>query len=137
MKPEFYVIRLGRQRDPNKMMYGQQPQAQAVPRAARNQRGMLDNFVEAAGQPVVEGAGAVYENVQGFGQELRRDELRDPVISFTTREIAEVHAKELAAKNPKVLYGVLGVLAVYETGEAPVFEKEFNNAGELVLKEQA
>jgi len=130
MKPEFYVIRLGRQRDNTKPVLGQMPQA------PRGQRGFRNFDVGPAPEELVAAEpNPIYLEADGFGQELIRSELRDPVIVFSTQEIAEVHAKELATKNPKVLYGVLGVLSVYETGEAPVIEKTFNNAGELVLKE--
>ena len=130
MKPEFYVIRLGRQVDPNKPVIGHVPLNRELnmERARRVLRGF---------EPVEEGPPQVpepaFEGIEGYGQEISRGELRDPVIRFTTDEAAQAYAKEQAAKNPRVLFGVLTVTSVFETGEAPVIEKKFNQAGELVL----
>jgi len=128
MKPEFYVIRLGRQVDPNKPVIGQAPVHDGMERARRILRGF--DRVEDGPQPAPEPA---FEGIEGYGQEISRGELRDPVIRFTTDEAAQAYAKEQAAKNPRVLFGVLTVTSVFETGEAPVIEKKFNQAGELVL----
>ena len=130
MKPEFYVIRLGRQVDPNKPVIGQVPlnRENNMERARRILRGF---------EPVEEGPPQVpepaFEGIEGYGQEISRGELRDPVIRFTTDEAAQAYAKEQAVKNPRMLFGVLTVTSVFETGEAPVIEKKFNQAGELVL----
>lgn len=125
MKPEFYVIRLGRAVDPNKPVVGELPAlniAQAAPRRARD----LGQRPEREPEVQVE---------EGYGQELARSELKDPVIRFTTAEAAEKYAQSEAMKHPKVAYAVLGVLSVFETLEPTVIEKRFNNKGELVLSD--
>lgn len=129
MKPEFYVIRLGREINPDKPIIGQQV-AQPVQARARD-RG-LRGFEPALQDPPVE-VDPHFAGINGYGQEIARAELRDPVIRFTTKDIAEAYAQEQASKNPKVLYAVMEVAAVFETQEAPVIVKYFNNAGELVL----
>lgn len=123
MKPEFYVIRLGRNIDPNKMVIGHQPVP--VARAARRPVPIEDE-IGVAGMP---------GGNEGYGQEISRTDLRDPVIRFTTEAAAEKHAAELAEKSPKTLFAVLGVLKVFETTVPTVIEKRFNDKGELILSE--
>lgn len=124
MKPEFYVIRLGRNIDPNKMIIGHQPIP--APRAARRPIPIEDE-IGVAGMPVADN--------EGYGQEISRTDLRDPVIRFTTEAAAEKYAAELAEKSPKTLFAVLGVLKVFETTVPTVIEKRFNDKGELILSE--
>lgn len=126
MKPEFYVIRLGRNVDPNKLAIGlQAPVAARAPRAPRR------NEIDVDAPEQILGA----DDQAGYGQEIARTELRDPVIRFTTEEAAERHAAELAEKSPKTLFAVLGVLRVFETTVPTVIEKRFNDKGELILSE--
>ena len=133
MKPEFYVMKIGREVDPNKPIIGNRPQqAQRigrVDRALAQPRAFALDEGEGPPNQVAEG----WQDVNGFGEELSRAAMRDPVIRFSTQEAAEVYAKQLAEKNPKVLYGVFGVLSLFETSKAPIIEKKFNDAGELVV----
>lgn len=127
LKPEYYVIRLGRQIDPNKdnIVPGQLPVAQiARPREVGLR--LNDRFRV---EPIPE----IPAPINGYGNEILRSELRDPVINFTTVECAAEYAQEMAEKNPKTLYAVMGILKVYESAKSPVIEKRFNENGELVI----
>lgn len=53
--------------------------------------------------------------------------------AFATEEAAVAEARELATKNPKEPYAVLGILGVYETVPADPIKKQFSEAGELVV----
>lgn len=127
MKPEFYVIKLGRLQDPNRAAIGvgaEAAPAQAAPRAAPR-AGARFELQAAIDEPPVQ--------FEAYGYEIMRSELRDPVIRFTTAEAAEKYAQELAEKYPKTLYATMGVLKIFESAKAPLIEKRFNEQGELVI----
>lgn len=53
---------------------------------------------------------------------------------FTTKTAAEEAAKDAAAKQPKVMFGVFECQTVYETTTPQVIQKQFKETGELVVK---
>lgn len=134
-KPEFYVIRMDRKPDPQKAIVGNMPVGVA-PRNRNRAVGELRAFEEPQPDFAQPAPNAVFEGVDGYGQELLRSELKDPVVKFTTQEAAEACAKDLAERTPKVLYGVLGVISLFETSKPTLIEKKFNERGELVLANQ-
>lgn len=128
MKPEFYVIRLGRATS-GAVAPPPVPVAQRAARADAQLRARgFEEVLPPEAAPDLAGPNEV-------GYEVSRAELRDPVVKFYTVESAEKYAQELAEKSPKVLFAVMGVLKVFETTVPTVLEKRFNDKGELVLSE--
>lgn len=131
MKPEFYVIRLGRNVDNNRPVIGNMP---PPPAPARNRNQVRLNEPVNLDQGFdFEEQNPIFQNVEGFGQELLRTELRDPVIKFSSKDIAEAWAKEEVTKHPKTMYAVLQVASVFETTQPKIIEKGFNERGELFV----
>lgn len=128
MKPEFYVIRLGRSPNPNKAGIPFPDAVQRAPAPLRQARGVAERFrLDDIEDPPIRAIEQI------MGREISRNELRDPVIVFDTEEAAEQYANEQAAKIPKTLFAVMGVLKVFETTQPTVIEKRFNDKGELIL----
>lgn len=92
---------------------------EAAPRAAR--RNALDEEVQIG-------------NDGGFGQGLETKEAREVMI-FTSENKANEYAEDLAGKRPKELFGVFSCVQVFETTTPQVIRKQFNDSGELKIKE--
>jgi hypothetical protein len=141
---EWMVIRLGRPEDttkPHLMMTGE-PQVvedfavQDAPRArTRNEQpraeGELRGFAAGLQQPA-----QPQRRRAGYGYHVKQADRDDKSgqIVHTSEEAAQAYAKELAARFPKVLFGVFSCVRVYETTEPQVIEKSFNDGGELVIE---
>ena len=136
---EYMVCRLGRPEDTTKPRLQQEglnleDMEQEVPRAApqarRNERvprPILDDFVANRNHP---------RNGHGYYVKPADREDKSGQIVHTNEESAVAYAKELAAKNPKVLYGVFTCVRVFETTEPNVIEKSFNDSGELIIDKE-
>lgn len=145
---EWYVMRLGRPENATKGRIGGQRQegAPIAPGAP------LDFAIEAnvgVGRPVraqprqnqrqadIEEEIArqiVPQQAVGYGYwpQLVREDFSG-LIAFTTKPAAREFAKELAAKTPRVLYGVFECVEVFETTEPVVVSKRYNDSDELVV----
>lgn len=141
---EWYVMRLGRAEDTNKARIytgigvGDGDLAEFpndAPRQARRpaiQQGGLDVQQPRIGV-MPQGRNS---NSYGYFVKQERDD-KSGMIAHSTEEAAIEYAKELAAKNPKVMYGVFSCLKVFETSEPQIITKKFNDGGELVLDIQS
>lgn len=56
------------------------------------------------------------------------------IMAFTTKTKAEEYARHQASMNPQKLFGVFECSQMFETTVPQVITKQFNDAGELVLK---
>jgi len=129
MSREWYVFKIGK-RDPNGggRVFAQAQARPAQPRPAR--RGAVDALLDAVQEqdvaPVAD---------QGYGFELGREDRNNNMV-FTSEEAAERWAREQAALNPKVQFGIFSCGKVFETTAPVVIEKKFNDAGELLVAEK-
>lgn len=71
-------------------------------------------------------------NSQDFGFTLVRNNVI--TLGWNTKTAALTYAKEQASKNPKTAYGVFSCSDVFETTVPEIIEKQFNEAGELIVK---
>lgn len=67
----------------------------------------------------------------GYGFKIASAETKRFNMAFTTKQLADDHAKAQAEQNPKVLFGVFGCEGTYETTTPTVIQKTFNEDGEL------
>lgn len=132
---EYYVIRLGRPKDPTKVLPGAQLQMEAPPRAQPARREgrvrMGNDGPEAIGL-----AFAPNNQQQGFYVKPFDTTDKSGAIVHTSEEAAETFAREMAAKHPQVLFGVFSCVKVFETTEPNVVVKTFNASNELVVESQ-
>lgn len=68
----------------------------------------------------------------GFGFGIATADAKG-IMAFTTKGKAQEFAKHQASMNPTKLYGVFECSELYETTMPSVVEKQFNDAGELVI----
>ena len=137
----WFVLPLELTPDPNRPMWGPEFEVDNNAFRARRPAG-LERIAEAPlqaavnfGQPRVENEGQPNQIVgRGKGFYLDRNSRNKFEKVFTTRELANEEAKKLAQSTPKVPYGVFTCTEVYETTSPEVIEKQFTEAGELVIK---
>jgi hypothetical protein len=151
---EWYVIRLGRPVDSTKghiyngdaldlELVEEAPAVEEAPRArGRNQRPMtigaageqpvLNNWIQQAGNA----ARQPKQKKAGYGYFVRPGDRDDKSgqVAHTSKDAAVGYAQELAAKNPKVMYGVFECIRVFETTTPTIISKSFNDGDELVIE---
>lgn len=131
MSREFYVFKIGKKEDTSKgrKTWGEgggraQP---ARPVRARDFELRRNNEVDEAA-PLVEAA----EDI-GYGYYLQRADCKDMDMAFSTEEAAIRYAREQAELYPKTLFGVFSCGKVFETTTPTIIEKQYNDAGELLV----
>lgn len=154
---EWYVMRLGRPENTAKGRFEGNPRAlpQAAGQIGNNGWALNEGFGQLqAAQPA-----PAPRRPRGRGEDLQVEEMIAPQVQqnqrpsgfgyhaqavrddssgqivFTSKDVAEEFAAQMASKNPKVLYGVFECAAVFETSDPVVLVKEYNDSGELIVKE--
>jgi hypothetical protein len=59
---------------------------------------------------------------------------KNDIVVFTSEGKAKTYAEEQAALKPTRLYGVFKCGDIFETAQPTIITKQYNDAGELVLK---
>lgn len=127
LKQVWFVSVIGVEMDPNKpTFYPELPgvvQQDDAPQPARpRDRGL---GLGDAAEPRI-------ANSQDFGFTLVRNNVI--TLGWNTKTAALTYAKEQASRNPKTAYGVFSCSDVFETTVPEIIEKQFNEAGELIVK---
>lgn len=136
LKPLWFVLSLDVKPDPRKgAIFGQQvdvaaDQAFAAPPNVPNQEPQ---------QPLPRGGRFQLNrnrDVPAVGVYINGLSVKDLDRVFYSHEAASSFAKEQAELHPKCPYGVFLCGEIYETTTPTVLEKEFNEVGELRMKEK-
>jgi len=128
---EFYVFKIGKKEDTSK---ARKTWGDGGGRAQPAPRRVFDRELRAAPRNEFDGAeqASVGDDI-GYGYYLQSLDRKDMDMAFSTEQAAERYAKEQAELQPKTLFGVFSCVKVFETTTPSVIEKQYNDAGELLV----
>jgi len=133
----WFVLPLDIQQDPLVAAFGPEVDGPIEPEAqpARNRAPrIVDNELAVLARGAVRPAAPAAPMRRGYGFQVSSVSKKEFSKAYTSEEFAIEQARERASKEPKRPFGVFSCVRVFETMEAPIIDKEFNDAGELRIK---